>query len=151
VAKQPSRKKLTIAAGAIVALAFVLYGVSELNYQHEVSAMKSGIEKAKSSVTGAVQQSPPTLTHGAHFIDKFACADVNCPQVEGTWLVPLASDDVGQFVASVKSKITEKDSGDLFFNRSKWDVQIFPSATDNSPSQAPAGKTWMNVHIFVTE
>lgn len=148
------RKGLIARITTAVVAVLALYGLPELNYQHDISAMKDGIEKARTDVAtpaGAVEQSPPALTQGAHFFDKIACVDVNCPQVESTWLVPLASDTIAQFKSSVTQKIKAKAAGDLFVDRNKWEVDLFDSPSSKAPYPAPDGKKWLAVHIFVHE
>jgi hypothetical protein len=153
-AKSKWHKKPWFAAAVIVAILLGLYGFAELAYQGDISAMRNGIGKAKVEVAtpkGGTEKSTPTVTHGAHVIDRIGCVDTNCPQVEATWQVPLATDEVAQFKADVATAIKNKESSDIFFDRTKWQVNVFTSAATDIQDTAPSGKGWQIVHIFVTE
>lgn len=147
-------RKPWLVGAVIVAILVGLYGFAEINYQGEIGAMRNGLDKAKTDVAmskGGNVRSAAMVTHGAHFFDKIGCIDTNCPQVETTWQVPLATGEVAQFKADAVAAVKTKQSNDAFFDRSKWQVNVFTSAATDVQSAAPSGKAWQIVHIFVTE
>jgi hypothetical protein len=145
-------RKSWFVAAAIIIILIGLYGFAETTYQDEVGAMRAGLDKAKTAVVvpkGGSVKSAATVTHGAHFFDKIGC--INCPQVETTWQMPLAASETAQFKTDVMAAVKGKHPGDMFFDRSKWQVNVSTSAANDVQGAAPAGKEWRIVHVFVTE
>ena len=149
-----ARYKKAIVVAVIVCVLIGLYGLAEAMYQGEVGAMRNGLDKAKTDVVvpkGGSVKSSATVTHGAHLFDKIGCIDTNCPQVEATWQVPFAASEIAPFKTSIVAAIKSRQANDMFFDRSKWQVNVSTSAANDVQNAAPAGKEWQIVHVFVTE